>query len=206
MVFGWVGWRNHHWRYQRVFVCNFLEKTQVIEGIKPEGGVIMRSLPESLNIYHEQLQNGAIQEAYKGLMEYILSLKTQFKNRHPEFAVSSNIYFGYLDMTYFSILPEALKKRGLKVAIVFLHKEFRFEVWLAGVNKEVQADYWKRISESGWKKYHLVPTLKGADSILEDVLVENPGFDDLDALTNQIEQETLRFIHEVEGFLLKGII
>ncbi len=136
-------------------------------------------------------------------MEYILSLKTQFKNRHPEFAVPSNIYFGYMDMTYFSIVPEALKERGLKIAIVFLHREFRFEVWLAGVNKDVQAEYWKSISESGWNKYHLVPTLKGADSILEHVLVENPDFIDLAELTNQIEQETLRFIKEVEDFLSK---
>jgi hypothetical protein len=165
----------------------------------------MRSLSESLAIYREQLQNGAIQDAYKGLMEYILSLKTQFKNRHPEFAVPANIYFGYMDMTYFSIVPEALKSRGLKIAIVFLHREFRFEVWLAGVNKDVQADYWKRISDSGWDKYRLVPTLKGADSILEHVLVENPNFIDPDALTNQIEQETLRFINEVESFFSRSI-
>ena len=164
----------------------------------------MRALPESLAIYREQLQNGAIQEAYKGLMEYILSLKTHFKNQHPEYAVPSNIYSGYMDMTYFSIVPEGLKKRGLKIAIVFLHKEFRFEVWLAGVNKDVQADYWKRINESSWNKYNLVPTLKGADSILEHVLVENPDFNDLNALTNQIEQKTLRFINEVESFLSKS--
>jgi hypothetical protein len=163
----------------------------------------MRSLHENLALYREQLQKGAIQEAYKGLMEYILSLKTHIKNQHPEYAVPSNIYFGYMDMTYFSILPEAFKKRGLKIAIVFLHREFRFEVWLAGVNKEVQADYWKRISESGWNKYHLVPTLKGADSILEHVLIENPDFSDLDGLTNQIEKETLSFIEEVEKFLSK---
>ena len=163
----------------------------------------MRLLSENLIVYREQLQKGAIQEAYKGLMEYILSLKTQFKNRHPEFVVPSNIYFGYMDMTYFSIVPEALKERGLKIAIVFLHREFRFEVWLAGVNKNVQMDYWKRINESGWNKYLLVPTLKGADSILEHVLAENPDFNDLNALTNQIEQETLSFISEVEKFLSK---
>jgi len=163
----------------------------------------MGSLSENLNIYREQLQNGAIQPAYQGLMEYILSLKTHFKNRHPGFVVPSNIYFGYMDMTYFSIVPEALKERGLKIAVVFLHREFRFEVWLAGVNKDVQAEYWNRIRESGWNKYHLVPTLKGADSILEHVLAENPDFNDLNALTNQIEQETLSFISEVENFLLK---
>jgi hypothetical protein len=48
-----------------------------------------------------------------------------------------------------------------------------------------------------------VPTLKGADSILEHVLVENPDFNDLNTLTNLIEQEALLFIKEVERFLTK---
>lgn len=164
----------------------------------------MQSLPDSLSHYREQLQKGEIQQAYKGLMEYILSLKTHFKNHHPEYAVPSNIYFGYMDMTYFPIIPEALKERGLKIAIVFLHREFRFEVWLAGVNKDVQADYWKRIRDSGWNKFRLVPSLKGADSILEHILVENPDFNDLDRLTNIIERETLLFVNEVENFLSIG--
>jgi hypothetical protein len=31
--------------------------------------------------------------------------------------------------------------------------------------------------------------------------VDNPDFSDLDALTEQIERETLKFIKDVEGFL-----
>ena len=42
---------------------------------------------------------------------------------------------------------------------------------------------------------------KGIDSILEHILVDNPDFSDLDALTAQIEHETLAFITEIESFL-----
>ena len=156
---------------------------------------------ESMQEYRKQLKAGVIQKAYKGLMEYIMELRTHFKNKYPDRFITGNIYAGYMDMTYFPLFPKSLKARDLKIAIVFLHEAFRFEVWLAGTNKQVQQKYWKLIKESGWKKDKLVPTTQGADSILESILVEDPDFDDLGALTKQIEKGTLNFIEEVENFL-----
>jgi len=99
--------------------------------------------------------------------------------------------------------PESLKRRKLKIAIVFIHVTFRFEVWLAGYNKNVQAKYWRLIKDSNWNKYCLPLTTKGVDSIIEHVLVDNPDFSDLNALTKQIENGTLKFITDVEAFLSK---
>ena len=163
----------------------------------------MPELHESVSEYREQLKKGAIQHAYRGIMEYIMGLRTYFNNRCPDYAVSSNLYFGYMDMTYFACFPPALKERKLKIAVVFLHEEFRFEVWLAAANKQVQTQYWKQIKDSGWDKYRLVPSTQGADSIIEHVLVDGPDFRDLDALTRQIEEGTLAFIQDVEKFVLK---
>lgn len=161
----------------------------------------MESFSEHMHEYRKQLQKGAIQKAYRGLMEYIMNLRTHFQNKYPDYFVSGSIYYGYMEMTYFSLIPESLKQRKLKAAIVFLHEAFRFEVWLAAYNKQVQARYWKLLKDSGWDKYRIVPTTKGADSILEHVLVDNPDFSDLDALTQRIETQTLQFIQDVEGFL-----
>lgn len=163
----------------------------------------MTSFHEYVNEYKKQLEKGAIKEAYKGLMEYIMDLKTHFKNKYPDYFVSGSIYYGYMDMTYFSFFPKSLKHRGLKIAIVFVHDTFRFEVWLAGYNKQVQTKYWKLFKESGWDKYHVVSTTKDVDSIMEYILVDNPDFSDLDALTKQIERGTLKFIKDVESFLSK---
>ena len=55
--------------------------------------------------------------------------------------------------------------------------------------------------EMDWNKYHIPPTTKGVDSIVEFILVENPDFSDLDNLTKQIEAGTLEFINNVENFL-----
>ena len=162
----------------------------------------MESFDVYLNEYRKQLEKGAIQAAYQGLMEYIMGLRTHFKNNYPEYAVSGSIYYGYMDMTYFSIFPKALKDRQLKIALVFLHEEFRFEVWLSGKNKQVLTKYWKLIQASEWNKYKIVTPAKGVDSIVEYILVDNPDFSDLDALTNQIEKGTLKFIEDVERFLL----
>ncbi len=161
----------------------------------------MESFHEYINEYRKQLEKGAIQEAYKGLMEYIMSLRTHLKNKYPDYFVSGSIYHGYMDMTYFSFFPKSLKDRKLKIAIVFIHDPFRFEVWLAGNNKRVQSKYWKLFKESDWNKYHIVSTTKGVDSIVEYILVDNPDFSDLDTLTKQIERATLKFIKDVEGFL-----
>jgi len=151
--------------------------------------------------YRKQMKRGDIKKAYRGLMEYIMDLRTYFKNKYPSYFVSGSMYFGYMDMTYFSFIPESLKSKRLRIGIVFIHDTCRFEVWLAGFNKSVQSKYWKIFKESGWNTYHMPSTTKGVDSIMEYILVDNPDFSDLDALTKQIEQGTLKFIAEIESFL-----
>jgi hypothetical protein len=91
----------------------------------------------------------------------------------------------------------------LKIAIVFIHAKVRFEVWLAGYNKQIQRKYWKLFKDSGWNKYHIPLDTKGIDYILEHILVESPDFSNLDILTEQIERETLKFVKDVEAFLSK---
>ncbi|HII83475.1 MAG TPA: hypothetical protein HA271_01255 [Methanobacterium subterraneum] len=162
----------------------------------------MESFQEHMQEYKKQLDRGHIQDAYRGLMKYIMDLRVYFKNKYPEYFVSG-IYYGYLDMTYFSFTPESIKNRKLKIAIVFVHETFRFEVWLAGSNKKVQSKYWELIKEGTWDEYHIPSTTLDVDSIMEYVLADNPNFADLDSLTQQIETGTLKFIDDVEDFLSK---
>jgi len=161
----------------------------------------MLSLSEAMLEYRDQLRKGMIQVAYKGLMDTMLAMKTYLKNQHPDFFVSGSLYTGYMDMTYFSFTPPALKERNLKIAIVFVHEDFRFEAWLAGVNRQVQSEYWKLIEASDWRKYQLVDKPQQQDGILWQVLVENPDFGNLDALSAQIEAGSLQFSQDVEAFL-----
>lgn len=161
----------------------------------------MSPLNESMQFYKAQLQDGRIIEAYQGLMSYFNQLHTHFRANYPNYSIPGNIYYGYMDMTYFAIIPPFLKVRDLKIAVVFPHETFRFEVWLAARNKQVQARVWQQIHESGWDRYNLTTQGKGVDAILEQVLVENPDFSDLPALTTRIGTGVLEFIQDLEEFL-----
>jgi hypothetical protein len=164
----------------------------------------MEPFHEYVDEYRIQLEKGAIKKAYRGLMEYLMDLRTHFNKKYPDYFVSGSIYYGYMDMTYFSFIPKSLKARKLKIAIIFIHDTCRFEAWLAGYNKQVQSKYWKLIKESNWNKYPIVSATEGVDSIIEYTLVDNPDFSDLDALTKQIEGATLKFVQDVESFLSKN--
>ena len=52
----------------------------------------MESIDRYINEDKKQMENGVIQKAYKGLMEYILNLRTYLKSKHPDFFVSGSIY------------------------------------------------------------------------------------------------------------------
>ena len=81
----------------------------------------MHSINNDLREFRKQLEKGAIQNAYKALLSYMMRLRTHFKNN--DYAVSG-LYQGYMDMTYFALFPSSLKQRNLKIAIVFNYASF----------------------------------------------------------------------------------
>jgi hypothetical protein len=162
----------------------------------------MESLQEYVHEYRKQLDKGLVQKAYRGLMEYMMDLKTHLNKKYPDWS-PGKIYHGYMDMTYFPIFPAELTGRKLKIAVVFVHETIQFEVWLAGYNKQIQKEYWESFKEGVWDKYRIPVNLKGVDSIIEYTLVNDPDFDDLDSLTGRIEIGILNFINDVETFLFK---
>lgn len=163
----------------------------------------MESFNDSINEYRKQLAKGHIKKAYKGLLEYIANLRLHLKNKYPDYFVSGSVQDGYMDYTYFYFFPKSLKKRDLKIVILFIHDTFTFEIWLAGYNKNVQTKYWELFKESNWKKYHVAPIAKDVDYIIDHTLVDNPDFSDLNALTKQLETGILTFIKDIEDFLSK---
>lgn len=72
----------------------------------------MTSFQENIIEYRKQLKKGAIQAAYKGLMQYIMDLRIYFKNTYPDFFVSGSIYYGTMDMTYFAIFPKSAQLKN----------------------------------------------------------------------------------------------
>ena len=152
-----------------------------------------------MNELRAQLRIGVIQKAYKTLLGYMMDLRIHFQNRYSSYSISG-LYQGFMDMTYFAIVPPSLKHNNLKIAIVFNYEAFRFEAWLSGANRQVQRKYWEMFRDSQWADYRVVTPAKGVDSIIECNLAENFDFGDLDSLTASIEENTVKFINDIEKF------
>jgi len=161
-----------------------------------------RSFAALMTEFEAVLKDGKMTAAYQGLAAYIRDLRAQFASSYPEYDFPGSIYYGYLDMTYFSILPPTLKKRDLKVAVVFNYQSFRFEAWLSGRNRRAQQNAFQAVKDAGWETYRLTPNPEKSDSVLEHILAADPDFSDLDKLTKQIEHGTLNFIQKQENFFI----
>lgn len=52
----------------------------------------MEIFHEFMSEYRIQLEKRIVQKVYKGLMEYIITLRTYLKNKYPDYFVSDSIY------------------------------------------------------------------------------------------------------------------
>lgn len=163
----------------------------------------MHSIQEDMAELRKQLERGSIQKAYRALISYMMGLRTHFENKYGDSAVSG-LYQGYMDMTYFALFPPSLKRRDLKVAIVFNYDAFRFEAWLAARNRKVQRQYWELFRDSQWNEYRVVAPTRGIDSIVECDLAGDFDLGDPDTLTSRIETTTATFVADIEEFLCKS--
>lgn len=163
----------------------------------------METLNDQIQEYRHQLQNKRIQKAYLGIMNFMSGLSSYLAGWHTNYLVSG-MYFGYMDMTYFAFTPAKLKNLKLKIAIVYLHEEGRFELWLSGSNRRIQAEYIERLRKKAIGNYKLSSLHPGVDSIIETILIENPDFDHQEELMRQIEEKTLKFISDMSGLIETG--
>ncbi len=154
----------------------------------------MKKLNDYVTVYHEQLKKGDIQKAYSGLVKYVMRLGTTLSKNLSDSYSFGNLFPGYMDYTYLYYSNDFLKKRKLKLGLVLNHTEMQFEVWLLGQTIPIQQKYWQFFRTTKWNKDRKT---KPEYSILETVLVENPNFNDLDLLSQQIEGKLLIISREI---------
>ena len=152
----------------------------------------MASLQQSFCRYTASLSDGELQRAYKGILTYMSSLQTQLSERFPACAGGA-LYQGYLDMTYFALTPPELREKKLKIALVYLHSEARFELWLAANNRALQAEAAKRLSALPLGNYHVTAPAPGVDAIIETIALDSPNFDFQDQMTETLSSAFASF-------------
>lgn len=162
----------------------------------------MKTLNELISDYTCHLQQGEIQLAYKGILEFIGKLRADFIIKYPHYD-TSGIYQGYMDMSYFSLTTKPLKDRGLKIAIVYLHEKGNFEVWLSARNREISKQYESVFCGKPFEGITVFHDDNNQDAIMECTLIYSPNFEDQVILMEIIEQGTEAFITTVSNLLLR---
>lgn len=161
----------------------------------------MKNFSNCVNVYQKHLKRGDIQEAYTGLVKYVMKVRSILsKNLADKFSFVT-LFQGYMDYTYFYYANDFLKRRKLRLGLVLNHSKMRFEIWLLGQNLETQEKYWQFFKNTKWNKNR---TVRPQYSILETVLVENPNFNNLDALSQQIEKTLITISDEIIDDIKKG--
>lgn len=158
-----------------------------------------KSLNQAMQAYRAALQTGQIQQAYRGLLAFMLKLRTHLSNKYPAAYTASSLHQGAMDISYFAFTPDALRQKKLKVAIVFNHEATHFELWLTGQNKAMHKKYWNTFRNSNWTKDNIAPTPE--HMVLRETIVGTPDFDQLDELMIEIEERLMTFIQEVSVVL-----
>lgn len=80
------------------------------------------------------------------------------------------------------------------MGLVLNHTKMQFEVWLLGQTIAIQEKYWEYFKSTKWNKNR---TTKPQYSILETTLIADPNFNDLDKLSEQIQNKLVLVTDEI---------
>jgi hypothetical protein len=148
-----------------------------------------KSLNARIPAYKRAFSSGELQKTYQDLVGIVQNLRIELSKKYQgEFSVA-NVLHGYIDFTYFYLQNDYLKRKKLKLALVFNHKNVNFELWLLGQTKDVQVFYWRKLREAKWVNQEAMPEY----SIFEVPLLSAPDFDNATKLSEliQIQLDTL---------------
>lgn len=165
----------------------------------------MPSLGQDVRAYTRALQDGVIPRAYKGVLSFVSQLQSRLLEQFPGCAAGA-FYPGYLDMTYFALTPPELRESKLKLALVYLHAENRFELWLAANNRALQAEMAKRLASISLGGYELTQPAPGVDAIIARVAATAPDFDQPDDLAKTLANAFAAFARDMTALFQKTAV
>ena len=138
--------------------------------------------------YKNIMKNTNLQKGYQEIIKLFRYLKVYFEKEMPEFKFTSNIVENNMDYSYFQFTNDKLKKNKLKIVFVFIHKEFKFQIWLSGINRNIQNIYKNT-------KYNLSINPNKTDYILSKDL--NLNYNDLKQSLIYLKKEVYSFINDI---------
>ena len=145
-----------------------------------------------INEYKKIVQTTDIQLGYKELINSIKHLKSYLQKEMKNFIFSKNIVENNLEYTYFHFTNKELKSHGLKLVLVFTHKEFKFEIFLSGVNRQKQINFFNDIKDKKIK-YILSNNPSKTDYVLKYEINDNFNYETLEEISIDIYSDIKEF-------------
>lgn len=156
----------------------------------------MKPLNQLIASYTALLQQGDLQTAYRGIMDFMGALRGAFTSRFAGCEVGG-LYQGFMDMSYFAVSTVALRQKGLKFAVVYLHPTGAFEIWLSGRNREITRQYRAVFNSTSLADMAAFHDATNEDAVVEATLTSAPDFDSPAALMALLGEGAEKFIAAV---------
>jgi len=129
---------------------------------------------QALNAYKKLIETTDLQEGYQEFIKLFRFLRTELKKELPAYDFSGQIVENNMDFAYFQLTDSELKAKGIKIQVVFVHKIFRFEVWVSGYNRKIQCAYYEKL------KTQTIPYVLNNNPNQVDYIIKKPLNESLD--------------------------
>ena len=146
-----------------------------------------------LNNYKNLLLTTELQLFYQEFIKLFRFLRIELEKELPNFSFSSNIVENNMDFSYFQLTDPDLKEKGIKIQIVFVHKDFRFEIWASGYNRKIQSRYYNHLKNQSMK-YYLNNNPEKIDYILKAEIEKNIELDNGEIVVSKIKPVVLEMV------------
>lgn len=150
-----------------------------------------------LSEYKELLQTTNIKECYQEFIKLFRYIRVTLAKSMPEYKFQGNIVENGMDYSYFLFTNKNLKEKGLKMAVVFVHSNFQFEVWLSGYNRKYQSKYYDLLKEKNIP-FELTDNPIRKDFILRVTLEESADISDGSLLIKEIKSISNKLLMFIE--------
>ncbi len=129
-----------------------------------------------LREYQSLIRDTSIIKSYQTVLQLIKGLHASLIKKMPDFHFQKQVVENGMEYSYFQLTNSVLKENGLKITVVFVHTDCRFEIWLSGYNRIHQQNYHQVLQNSNCP-YELSKDPKKEDYIFKICL--NDSLDSL---------------------------
>lgn len=158
--------------------------------------------------YQRLLQTTDLLKGYQEFVKFFRLLRTYLQRELSDYSFTRNIVENNMDYSYFQFTNAELKTEGLKIVIAFVHADFEYQVWLSGLNRELQTKHQQRMKDvfpveqiSYPYSLDLTDRPTKTDYIVKAILVSDVDYSRQDELLARMKVNTLAFMAQVTRLL-----